>query len=168
MSKIKSSEGEYSSYYIANSIIERAQRKEVGLSNLSLQKLMYFLHGYYLVLANKPLSKEPFQPWDYGPVIPTIYHYYKRYGRGQILEYCKEFDPKEKDFVAYKIGTSDESFVDALDRVWKRYGEKDPFDLVHLSHEYGGAWYKARIENSLTIKDEDIKEEFIDIVEKYS
>jgi len=168
MSKTKLQKGIYPPYYIANNIIDIAQREEIGLSNLSLQKIMYFLQGYYLVLVNKPLSNEPFQPWDYGPVIPTIYHYYKRYGRGQILDYCKEYDPIEKDFVAYKIGTSDKSFVDALGRVWKTYGAKDPFELVHLSHKYGGAWHKARENDSLVINDEDIKKEFAEIVKQYS
>jgi uncharacterized phage-associated protein len=50
------------------------------MSNLKLQKLMYYAQGFSLVLFNKPLFPERIEAWIHGPVIPAVYHKYKGYG----------------------------------------------------------------------------------------
>ena len=47
-------------------------------TNLRLQKLLYYVQAWYLVNTNTPLFSDEFEAWVHGPVIPSIYHDYKR------------------------------------------------------------------------------------------
>ncbi|PIE80566.1 MAG: hypothetical protein CSA11_07410 [Chloroflexi bacterium] len=54
------------------------------ISNLKLQKLLYYAQGYYLANSGSPLFDAPIHAWDHGPVVKDIYDQYKQYGRGGI------------------------------------------------------------------------------------
>jgi len=55
--------------------------KSLAVDNLKLQKLLYYSQAVYLVLHNKePLYPEEIEAWDYGPVVPPVYHEYKKHG----------------------------------------------------------------------------------------
>lgn len=47
------------------------------ISNLKLQKLLYYAQGCYLALKNEPLFNEQIVNWAHGPVVEEIYHKYK-------------------------------------------------------------------------------------------
>lgn len=52
-----------------------------SVSNLQLQKILYISHMYNLgVTEGDPLITDNFEAWDYGPVIPTLYHEVKGFG----------------------------------------------------------------------------------------
>jgi uncharacterized phage-associated protein len=48
------------------------------ISNLALQKLLYYCQGYYLGSTGEKLFEEDIIAWRYGPVVPTVYEEYKR------------------------------------------------------------------------------------------
>lgn len=50
------------------------------ISNLALQKLLYYCQGYYLGSTSEKLFKEDVVAWKYGPVVPDVYFYYKDKG----------------------------------------------------------------------------------------
>ena len=47
------------------------------ISNMKLQKLLYYAQGYFLAIANEPLFHERIYAWTHGPVVPKVYHKYK-------------------------------------------------------------------------------------------
>ncbi len=51
-----------------------------SISNLKLQKLLYYAQGVHLVLHNEPLFPEPIEAWTHGPVVPHVYRQYKQHG----------------------------------------------------------------------------------------
>jgi uncharacterized phage-associated protein len=61
------------------------QVEEARLSNLKLQKLLYYAQGHYLATAGQPLFDDRIQAWSHGPVVPTVYHEYKKFGRDNIV-----------------------------------------------------------------------------------
>src|SRR5690606_2181421 len=69
-----------------NSVVDylRSQAFDGGdsISNLKVQKLLYFCQGWALVLLEKPLFKADFKAWKHGPVIPETYHRFKKHGWG--------------------------------------------------------------------------------------
>ncbi|OQY42717.1 MAG: hypothetical protein B6240_13665 [Desulfobacteraceae bacterium 4572_87] len=46
------------------------------ISNLKLQKLVYYAQGFYLALYDEPLFNEPIEAWTHGPVIRELYRSY--------------------------------------------------------------------------------------------
>ncbi len=73
--------------YLLSLFKEDAEKRVVGgdevadISNLKLQKLLYYCQAYSYALMGKPMFAEDMEAWDYGPVVPSIYQEYKKYGR---------------------------------------------------------------------------------------
>ena len=44
------------------------------ISNLKLQKLVYYAQGFHLAISGEPLFDEKIMAWEHGPVIPQLYH----------------------------------------------------------------------------------------------
>ena len=57
-------------------IIESRDRGDL-LTNLKLQKLLYYAQAWYLALFNSAIFNEDFQAWMHGPVLPSQYHRFK-------------------------------------------------------------------------------------------
>jgi uncharacterized phage-associated protein len=49
------------------------------ITNLKLQKVLYYAQGWYLALKGKPLFEDDFQAWVHGPAIPHVYGSYKAF-----------------------------------------------------------------------------------------
>ena len=75
----------------ADHIIAVAQQNNKEITNLKLQKVMYFTLKYSIenkLLTNEQLSElynEPFLVWAYGPVVKSQYDRFKRFGSSPIL-----------------------------------------------------------------------------------
>lgn len=54
------------------------------LTNLKLQKLVYYAQGFNIALTGKPLFKEKIAAWEHGPVVPELYHTFKAFGSSQV------------------------------------------------------------------------------------
>lgn len=76
----------YNALSVAHYIIESCNSLNIGVSNLKLQKILYFVQAEFLVStpAHTPCFSDRIEAWDFGPVVPTVYHQYKIYGSGMI------------------------------------------------------------------------------------
>ncbi|BDR57701.1 Panacea domain-containing protein [Xylocopilactobacillus apicola] len=78
---------------LAKHILAVANENELGVTNLQLQKVMYFVVRSYLVnhedFRSDPfiheLYNDKFETWPYGPVVPDIYYLYNSYGSLEIF-----------------------------------------------------------------------------------
>jgi uncharacterized phage-associated protein len=55
------------------------------VTNLKLQKLLYFAQGIHGALTGERLFSESVEAWDLGPVVPQSYHEFKTFGRNPIV-----------------------------------------------------------------------------------
>ncbi|WP_429497460.1 Panacea domain-containing protein [Robbsia andropogonis] len=94
------------------------------ISNLKLQKLVYYAQGFSLALLGRPLFVEEIEAWQHGPVVPALYHEYKQYGSGSIPI------PQDIDYHLY----SDEE-KELLDEVASVYGQFSAWKLRNMTHE---------------------------------
>ena len=117
-----------------------------SLTSLKLQKILYFAQGWSFVWDNKPLFAETFEAWQYGPVNPKIYNYFKKYGRNEI--------PKKEEILYVTDVESEET----MEAVWNNYGDYNAFELVEMTHEQTP--WKEAYENNTCITNEDIKQYF--------
>lgn len=98
---------------------------EIGepMTNMKLQKLVYYTFVWYAVEKNKRLFKEGIKAWKYGPVVTSVYEAYKDYGADVIKE-TKGGNPESLD-----------SFTKFLiEDVFKVYGNKSAIELMDLAH----------------------------------
>lgn len=99
--------------------------EESGITNLKLQKLLYYAKGFYFAIFNNALFPEKLWAWTHGPVVPEIYHEYKDYGANIIanLEYMPS--PSSK---------FNEEQLELLNEVWSVFGQFSAWKLRDMSH----------------------------------
>jgi len=71
---------------VADYFIECSKNEKIFLSNLSIQKLSYFAYGWIIATEDEKLFYDRIEAWQYGPVIPSLYHQLKQFGRGRITK----------------------------------------------------------------------------------
>ena len=65
---------------IARKILSRVDVEHGDtISNLKLQKLLYYVQGFHLASFGRALFEEDMIAWTYGPVVPEVYDAYKKY-----------------------------------------------------------------------------------------
>lgn len=116
-------------YFISIGLFE----DEEYMTNLRLQKLMYYAQACSLKMFGAPLFDEQIEAWGYGPVVPTIYHKYEKYGKNSITQVDSDF--------SIEIFTDKE--MELLAAVMAYYGNYSTSGLVNLTHSSGGAWEQA-------------------------
>jgi len=114
----------YNAQDIGNYFLWKAQEgNQELLSNMKLQKLLYYAQGLYLVLNNTPLFEEKIEAWTYGPVVPTLYHRYKELGANGIPA-DPQFDPS----------LIDQETKDFLDEIYDVFGQFSAIRLMEIAH----------------------------------
>jgi len=104
-----------------------------SITPMQLLKLAYISHGWMLGLHGKPLINESAEAWQYGPVIPSIYHKYKKFGGRAITEVPN----KEPNNL-----TDEEK--DLIGQVWNIYGKYTGLQLSALTHKADTPWGTTR------------------------
>ncbi len=153
----------FDSKAVANHFLDLAESENEAISPMKIQKLVYIAHGWYLALTEKPLLDEYVQAWKYGPVIPTLFHEFKRFGREAITEPATDFDPRNNTFA--KTIMSDDKYVKAiLEKVYEVYGDFTAIQLSNLTHQpdtpWAETWAKSEGTRNVNIENELIKGHF--------
>jgi uncharacterized phage-associated protein len=147
----------YPSVVIANEFLRIADEKGKKLTNMQLQKLVYFAHGWYLALAGKPLLKEEVKAWTFGPVIPPLYNKLRKFANDEVTSPIPvstdvEIPPKIKVF---------------LESVWDAYGHMTGGEMSYLTHKFGTPWLETwNSEKFAVIPQQVIKVHFKELREK--
>ena len=123
---------------VSRYIINYSNKKDYGISNLKLQKVLYFVQAYFLIQTNHPCFNEKIEAWDFGPVVPKAYCEYKQYGCGDIpttkslimIDKDNIWNSKRVEFDDIIISDDDKSLID---KVVDKFSEYSATDLVELS-----------------------------------
>lgn len=136
-----------------------------AITNLALQKLLFFAHGLHLIETKQPLVSGYFEAWQYGPVHPTAYRAFKASGARPIDFRATAHDPLTGRPRALPE-LDDNEIVSRITRVMALYGQMTPGRLVEISHAPGSPWWyivnQARVSAAfgLRIPDSVILERF--------
>ena len=120
------------------------------ITNLKLNKLLYFAQGVFLARTGKPLFDDDFEAWPYGPVVPAIYHKYKVCGRNPISTESQDIDRS--------IFAEDE--LETLLDVMREYGKYTGEYLLNLTHRLGTPWSIAAFGEEKKISLQDMESYF--------
>ena len=112
------------------------------ISNLKMQKLLYYAQAWHLVHFDQPLFNNSIEAWEFGPVVPSVYHEFKVFGSSPIeysektdveslfredqLEFLKEFYGTFIKFTAHELVSmthAEKPWIDA-----EKKGKSSPID----------------------------------------
>jgi uncharacterized phage-associated protein len=102
------------------------------LTNLRLQKLLYYVQGWAIAALGRPMFDQPIEAWTYGPVVRDLYNHFKEHGRDLISP--------EQVPTANGVGDEDRAFIES---VWDSYKQYSATALVSMTHEEA-PWQDAR------------------------
>lgn len=105
---------------------------EAEMTNMKLQKLLYYAQSLHLALYSQPLFVEEIQAWRYGPVCPPAYRFYSDFEAQQLpipqKESLSHLPPEQQQ---------------VLEEVWGYFGGYHAYRLSEMTHgEF--SWKKAR------------------------
>lgn len=130
-------------------IAQEQAKKNLGdpMTNLRLQKLLYFAQGWHLSRYGRPLFEEELLKWPYGPVVKSVYQKYS--------SFKKEGISTEESLDADAFTQDEYSLL--LDVV-REYDQFATSRLVDMTHEGGTPWDRANPQG--VISKESIRDYF--------
>ena len=120
---------------IANEFIRLGIGEGRPIDPMKLQKLVYLAHGWHLAFRNQPLISDAIEAWQYGPVIPSLYTQFRRYGARVITT---------PGSALQEIPVLTDDVRALVQQVWKKYGGLSAIELSMFTHEAGFAWELTR------------------------
>lgn len=137
---------------VAKYVIHKCHCDGKAISNLQLQKILYYMQGLYLANFREPLFEDKIEAWKFGPVVPNIYYAYNKYIADNIyetypdIENILRFSKEEKEF---------------LDKIIIEKRELSVWQLVELTHKEK-PWRQAYTDNmSNTITQRNMMDFFL-------
>lgn len=120
----------YKAIDISKYIINKCVNDEKYISNLSLQKILYFIQKEFLKTRGERAFSDYIEAWQFGPVIPEVYYRYCGSGGMTIVFSFEDYTLKEYDQLT-------------IDRIVDEKRELSPWKLVEETYKPNGAWAKT-------------------------
>lgn len=96
------------------------------ISNLKLQKLVYYAQGFVMAIKDKKLFNEPIEAWEHGPVVRVLYNKYKANGKSGIMR---------TEGLEYPQLEQYPEIMEILDEVYQVYGQFSAWKLRNMTHD---------------------------------
>ena len=145
---------------ICHHVVNYSNNNDYGISNLKLQKILYFIQAYFVMNTtdHSACFEERIEAWDFGPVVPTAYHAYKHYGSGDIPSVVSYFEFDEDSMWGLKAVKYEDSVISVehkmlIDSVVDGFKDFSATDLVTITHRQA-PWknaYVPHMNNEITI-----------------
>ena len=111
----------YDAHEIASYVINWCHAHNILITNLKLQKLLYFIQGENCRIRHTRLISDDFYAWQLGPVIPNVYYEFAGYSSSALpKQQCSVFLSSEE--------------LSIVNQILLKYAPKSTWDLVDISH----------------------------------
>ena len=114
----------------AATILKVSQARVMEVSNLKLQKPLYYCEAWHLALNDESLFLDTIEAWVHGPVVATVFHDYKDARWSPIRE-------------SKAAATLDVEVEEHVNLVVDAYGAFSATELERLTH-HEAPWLEAR------------------------
>ncbi|MFA6552580.1 MAG: type II toxin-antitoxin system antitoxin SocA domain-containing protein [Candidatus Paceibacterota bacterium] len=138
--------------YLGSQALVGDNKEREGITNLKLQKVLYFAQAYFLAKLGRPLFSDEIEAWEYGPVVPNIYKKYKSNGSDPII------------FEDDKSSLSEED-KEIIKKIWATFGGYSASRLVDITHAHT-PWKQAYQTKTKIISQEALKEYYTPLLNK--
>ena len=130
---------------LAKYIVVKCINDQHPISNLQLQKILYYIQRNFLQKTGNAAFSESIEAWPFGPVVPEVYYYFC--GAGSMpITLCESPNKKVLDLISKN--------KHEIDSIVERKRMLNPWDLVAETHKLEGAWasvYKGGCGNRAVI-----------------
>lgn len=145
---------------VSRYIINYSNKMDYGISNLKLQKVLYFVQAYFLTQTKHPCFNEKIEAWDFGPVVPVAYSEFKGFAGMDIPTVKSYIAFDENDIWNTKRIEFEENCIDNEDKVLinkvvDKFSEYSATDMVKLT-QHQTPWFDAVSSQSNEITNESI------------
>lgn len=113
----------YDALDIAAYVVKRCYKTNTIVSNLKLQKMLYFLQAEFLVSKNEMCFRQEIVAWTFGPVVPDVYRKYKIYGGAAI--------PYLENNRIINLSEDDKTIIDRIVEICSKYSASDLMEITH-------------------------------------
>lgn len=118
----------YNALDVANFIIDWFAKMKDPVSNLRLQKLLYFVWVDFYRVTSHSLFIDSMYAWPLGPVVPDVYFEYCSYGGRPINLWCDN-EIRQED-------------AQIIEEILQKYQTIPVNKLVEKTHRPGTPWYE--------------------------
>lgn len=155
----------YKALDIARYIVNYSNKQEYGISNLKLQKILYFVQAEFLALQKKqPCFQEEIEAWGFGPVVPGVYKEFRQYGGSNIptiqkyIEIDEDWSIIEKKYDSECIKQEDKNIIN---KIIDGFADYSASSLVSITHKQD-PWMKTYKKGQCKIIPKQIIKEFFE------
>lgn len=105
-------------------IISKCYNDGYPISNLQLQKILYYIQGGFYRHFKKRAFNDEISAWMHGPVVSDVYFEYNHYVASKIKKNIKNNVPHDYNTSEIKL----------IDKIVERLRKKSPWELVDMTH----------------------------------
>ncbi|MBD0866298.1 MAG: DUF4065 domain-containing protein [Rhodobacteraceae bacterium] len=150
---------------IANEVLNRAWEQDLEITQLQINKIVYFLHGHHLRDFDVPLVKSEFQAWQRGPVHTALRAAFNRFGREPITDPALKLNPVTREQTRFPPITDNQA-IKTIETWLDPYLAMTTGALVDKTHAPGSPWSetmrlaKTSVNLGMKIPDDIIRDRF--------
>jgi uncharacterized phage-associated protein len=133
----------YDGRKIANFMLSEFDPNEFEITNLKLNKVLYYVQAFQLVRFSRPLIKNHFEAWDHGPIVRVVYHEFKSFDRSPITTLARHLNyaSGEQEVIAHQdIPAMLQKFIGDVASHYMKFSASQ---LRQMTHKVGGPWYQV-------------------------
>lgn len=134
----------YDALDISKYVIDYEYSKHRSVSNLRLQKLLYFVQAQFLVSNKASCFSDNIEAWEFGPVVPNVYHHYKIFGSSCI--------PRSIVSESHDIKECDKVLINKILDKCARYSTSKLVSITHNQKPWKDA-YLRKFDNTISTKE---------------
>jgi uncharacterized phage-associated protein len=130
----------YEARKICNLLISRSDEHKHPLTNLRINKLLYFVHGWGLTRNSQGFVRNHFLAWTFGPIVKPVFDEFKLYGDRMIDQPAQYLDYATGKYKVIPYNDISPHDIEIIMRVFLEYDRYSTYELVDMTHEPNGPW----------------------------
>lgn len=138
----------YKATDIANFLIYLMTDSCDDLTNLKLNKILYYAQGHYLQKNGTPLFDDAIEAWQHEPVVRSVYKTYKHYS-----------DQPITDYDITRIALIEDEVKSYLVDIARKYGRFTAWTLRNMTHKPKSSW--SEVQEGEVISNQRIRDYFL-------
>jgi uncharacterized phage-associated protein len=163
----------YDARQVSNYVIKLGDEVGRPITQMSLLKIIFYAHGWYLAVNGVPLFKQPVEAWEYGPVVKVVRDAFKEFGKSPITKMAERLDLQTGELVQLTsdLSDDDQKFVR---EIFDNYSKYSAGKLSDMTHEPGSPWDKIWNSSNtvgrlgLRIRNDEIRNYFLSLKSRNS